>query len=241
MPLWQRLAILGGIVVVSAILAKVIDRRMARRPLAPGTETRYRVLRRGVMVTVVFVGVASALLVIPQIRAVAGGILASSAVLGVVLGFAAQRTLGNFAAGILIAVTQPVRLGDRILVDGVEGVVEDIGLTYTFIRRADNARLVIPNEKLASDAIENSTIVSPDKLAEITVQVPLAHDLASIVDLLRTEVEGEREPAVFVSALDGNATITVRSWAPDKQAAERLEHELRLRAHARLRTAGIYA
>src|SRR5437764_4520218 len=100
MPLWQRLAILGGIVVLSAVAAKLIDRRMARRPLAPGTETRYRVLRRGVMASIVFVGLVSALLVIPEIRAVAGGILASSAVLGVVLGFAAQRTLGNFAAGI---------------------------------------------------------------------------------------------------------------------------------------------
>ena len=109
---------------------------------------------------------------IPQVRAVAGGLLASSAVLGLVIGFAAQRTLGNFVAGLLIAFTQPLRLGDRVEVGGDEGVVEEIGLTYTFIRTDDNDRLVIPNEKLASDTIRNSTIRSAAKFAEVTVQVP---------------------------------------------------------------------
>src|SRR5262249_46494614 len=133
MPLWQRLAVLAGVIVASAILAKVIDLRMQRKRLEPGAETRYEVLRRGVMAGVVTVGVLSGLLVIPQVRAIAGGILASSAVLTLILGFAAQRTLANFAAGILIAFTQPLRLGDRVAVDESEGVVEEIGLTYTFI------------------------------------------------------------------------------------------------------------
>ena len=106
------------------------------------------------------VGFFSALLVIPQVRAVAGGLLASSAVLGVIIGFASQRTLGNFVAGLLIAITQPVRLGDRVTYDGEDGVIEEIGLTYTFIRTTDRARLVVPNEKLASDTIRNSTIRS---------------------------------------------------------------------------------
>ena len=90
---------------------------------------------------------------IPQVRAVAGGILASVAVIGLVVGFAAQKTLGNFIAGLLIAFSQPVRIGDQVEVDGTAGVVEEIGLTYTFIRTRDDVRLVIPNEKLASDTI----------------------------------------------------------------------------------------
>ena len=109
---------------------------------------------------------------IPQVRAVAGGLLASSAVLGLIIGFASQRTLGNFVAGLMIAMTQPVRLGDWVEVSGVEGAVEEIGLMYTFIRTEDNARLVIPNEKLASDTIRNSTIRSAAKYAQVTVQVP---------------------------------------------------------------------
>ena len=74
----------------AAVIAKFVDWRISRRDLAPGSATRYRVLRRTIFALIVFVGVLSALLVIPQVRAVAGGILASSAVLGLVIGFAAS-------------------------------------------------------------------------------------------------------------------------------------------------------
>src|SRR6266480_5687683 len=150
MLFWHRLAIVTAVLIATAVVARLIDRRIARRDLQPEAATRYRVLRRSVTSTVVFVGVLSALLVIPQVRAVAGGILASSAVLGIVIGFASQRTIGNFVAGLLIAVTQPIRLGDRVEIENTRGTVEEIGLTYTFIRTEDGARLVIPNEKLAS-------------------------------------------------------------------------------------------
>src|SRR5436309_4043212 len=169
MPSWQRLAIVAAVLVLTASVARLIDRRMAKRELAPEVATRYRVLRRSVTVAVFFVGILSALLVIPQVRAVAGGILASSAVVGIVIGFASQRTIGNFVAGILIAVSQPVRLGDRVVIDGKAGEVEEIGLTYTFIRTDDDSRLVLPNEKLAADSILNGTIRSRSALAEVTL------------------------------------------------------------------------
>jgi small-conductance mechanosensitive channel len=241
MPFWERLAILGGVLLGSLVLAKLVDARMRRRDLAAGAETRYRVLRRTVVSAIVFVSLMSGLLVIPQVRAIAGALLASGAVIGLVVGFASQKTLGNFAAGLLIAFTQPLRLGDRIVVDGVEGVVEEIRLTYTFVRADDDTRLVIPNEKLASDTIRNSTIVDRAQRAEVTVQVPLSSDLEVVLDLLRGEVAPEREPAVFVSGLNGGATVTVRALATDPNDAERLEQELRLRVHRRLRAAGIFA
>src|SRR3954449_8445625 len=220
MLLWHRLVIVAAVIVATAVLALAIDWRMARRQLSAESATRYRVLRRSITVSVLVVGILSALLVIPQVRAVAGGLLASSAVLGVIIGFASQRTLGNFVAGILIAVTQPLRLGDVINVGGVEGSVEEIGLTFTFIRTAENVRLVIPNEKLASDTIENSTIVSREKLAQITVQVPLSSDLHRVVELLREVVADERDGTVLVTGLGGTAAVTVRAWAPDEAAAE---------------------
>ncbi|MBA2358304.1 MAG: mechanosensitive ion channel [Actinobacteria bacterium] len=241
MPSWERLSVAGGVLLIALLAAKLIDRRIARRDLPPEVATRYRVVRRGVMTAIVAIGLLSGLLVIPQVRAVAGGILASSAVLGLVIGFASQRTIGNFVAGLLIAFTQPLRLGDRVEIDGVQGVVEEIALTYTFIRASDNSRLVIPNEKLASDTIRNSTIVSSDKLAEVTVQIPLEHDLRAVVDALRDETAAERDAEVFVSALDGEATVTLRAWAADELSAQRLESDLRVRAHGRLREAGIYA
>jgi small-conductance mechanosensitive channel len=240
MELWQRLLVIGIVLSVTTLVVRVIDRLIMGADRSPQALTRYRVLRRSISAVIFTVGILSALLVIPQVRAVAGGLLASSAVLGLIIGLAAQKTLGNFVAGLMIATTQPLRLGDWVEVAGVEGAVEEIGLMYTFIRTEDNARLVIPNEKLASDTIRNSTIRSAAKYAEVTVQVPLTADLRSLVETLRAEAPGERDE-VFVSSLDGSPTLTVRVWAQSEQAAEQLERELRLRVHERLREHGIWA
>ena len=168
MPSWQRLIVVGVVMFATIVVARLIDRRIARHDLPPEAMTRYRVLRRGITTTIMFVGLLTALLVVPQVRAVAGGLLASSAVIGIVVGFASQRTLGNFVAGLLIAFTQPLRLGDDVVIESIEGTVEEIGLIYTFVRTESGDRLVIPNEKLASDTIRNSTIRSREKVAEIS-------------------------------------------------------------------------
>ena len=235
---WTRLAIVVGVMVVTIVVARLIDRRIARRDLPPEAITRYRILRRSITTTIIFVGLLSALLVIPQVRAVAGGLLASSAVIGIVVGFASQRTLGNFVAGLLIAFTQPLRLGDSVAVDNTEGVVEEIGLTYTLVRIENGDRLVIPNETLVSDTIRNSTIRSREKVAEISLQVPLGRDLGAVVDRLRTLAD---DADAFVQDLAGDATVVVRAPAPDEAAAEKLERELRLRAYELLRAEGVYA
>ena len=230
---WTRVATAGGMIVIAAGAAKLIDSRMSRRELAPGAATRYRVLRRSIFSAVVFVGVMSALLVIPQVRALAGGVLASSAVVGLVIGFASQRTIGNFVAGILIAFTQPVRLGDEVELEGARGIVEEIGLTYTWIRTRDNARVVVPNEKLASDTIRNSTIRSTTALAEVTVQVPLTADLRAVVGALEQDADD-----VYVTDLAANATIAVRRRVDDAHEVERVQSDLRLAVHDRLKAAG---
>jgi small-conductance mechanosensitive channel len=240
MELWQRLLVVGIVIALTGLVARLIDRRILGPQRSPEVLTRYRVLRRSIAAAIVTLGVLSALLVIPQIRAVAGGLLASSAVLGLIVGFASQRTLGNFVAGLMIAITQPLRLGDWVEVNGVEGSVEEIGLIYTFIRTEDNARLVIPNEKLASDTIRNSTIRSAAQYAQVTVQVPLSAALRPLVEALRAEAPGERDD-VFVSALGDASTVTLRVWTENEVEAEKLEHELRLRVHERLQEHGAFA
>ncbi len=118
---WQRVLIAAAVIVIARPRGEA--RRLADLAAAishPRWSTRYRVLRRTIFASIVFVGVMSALLVIPQVRAIAGGVLASSAVLALVIGFASQRTIGNFVAGILIAISQPLRLGDEVEVGGHE-------------------------------------------------------------------------------------------------------------------------
>ena len=240
-PFWKHIVVAATILAVVSVLARLTDWWLQRRPLPPEAVTRYRVFRRSVTVVILVVGLFSALLAIPDVRAVAGGLLASSALLAVVIGFAAQRTLGNFVAGLLIALAQPVRIGDRVEYDGTEGVVEEVGLTYTFIRAVDRRRLVVPNEKLASDTIINASIRSRETFAEISVPVPLTADLDSALVALREDVADERDAHVYVSRLSDRVTVTVRAAATDEVAAERLEHDLRLRAHRRLRELGVWA
>jgi small-conductance mechanosensitive channel len=237
MPGWERGAIAAAVILATVLVATMLDRLLSRRSLAPEVVTRYRVFRRALMAAVLTIGVLSALLVIPQVRAIAGGLLASSAMLAIIVGFAAQRTLGNFVAGILIALSQPLRLGDEVEVTGVRGVVEEIGLTYTFIRCEDETRLVIPNEKLASDTIKNSTIRSRGKFAVVTLQVPLETDLRALVAALEDEV-GESGEALVTDLGDRTATLCVRVPSAGGAEAERLESDLRLRVAERVKVFG---
>jgi small-conductance mechanosensitive channel len=246
---WAERAIVAGVVIVVALVAaKLVDRALVRRlELRPETLTRYRVLRRGAVATIVTVGVLSALLVIPQVRAVTGAILASSAVIALVVGFAAQTTLANFIAGILVAFTQPLRLGDRVQVAGASGTVEEIGLTYTLVRAPDGSRFFIPNVKLASDTIQNATLSSAEHLAQVDVAVPVQADLDRVRDLISEEARAahgamtEKEPTASISRLEaGQATVTVEAWAPTAAEAVRLAGEIRRVVHRRLRADGVY-
>jgi small-conductance mechanosensitive channel len=226
---WQRLLIAVGVLAATIVAAKLVDWRISKRSLDPSVATRYRVLRRTLMAAIVFVGILSALLVIPEVRTVAGGVLASSAVIGLVIGFASQRTIGNVVAGILIAVSQPLRLGDEVEVQGVQGVVEEIGLTYTWIRTRDNDRLVVPNEKLASETIRNSTIRSAETFAEASIEVPSANLQETV-----TALGGDRDE-VYVTALKGDeAVVKVRRRVPSEGIADRESSDLRIALAQRL-------
>ena len=225
----QRLVTALGVLAVTIVAAKLVDWRISKRALDPSVATRYRVLKRTVIAAIVFVGFLSALLVIPQVRTVAGGVLASSAVIGLVIGFASQRTIGNVVAGVLIAVSQPLRLGDEVEVEGTQGVVEEIGLTYTWIRTRDNDRLVVPNEKLASETIRNSTIRSSESFAEATAEVPSANLQATVKAL---EAGGDE---VYVTALTGDkATVMVRRRVPSEGIVDREASDLRIMIAQRL-------
>jgi small-conductance mechanosensitive channel len=227
---WQHLVVAIVLIAIALGFAKLADWRISRRKLPPEVMTRYRVLRQIVVVAIVFIGLLSALLVIPQVRAFAGGLLASSAIIGLVIGFAAQRTIGNLVAGISIAITQPLRLGDLVEVQGGRGIVEEIGLTYTWLRTASGDRLVVPNEKLASDTIRNSTIRGRESLAEVTIQVPVGPGLRKTLDALRRDGD-----EVLVTDLQPDtATVSVRRWVPRAQQTDRVASDLRLELAERL-------
>jgi small-conductance mechanosensitive channel len=119
------------------------------------TRTRLRVLRRVLLLTIFLVLAALALSQFTELRRLATGILASTAVLGLIVGFAAQHTIANMVAGVQLAVSQPFRIGDRIDFEEKEGRVTDITLSYTYVDPGDGSSVVIPNQLLVEGIVHN--------------------------------------------------------------------------------------
>jgi small conductance mechanosensitive channel len=157
-------------------------------------------------------------------------------VLGLVIGFAARQTLANAIAGILLAITQPVRIGDLVTFEEETGQVEDMKLTYTYIRLDDGRRLIVPNERLAESSILNHTILDPRVQVEVSVWLPPDADLDKAMELIADE---EEEIQVSVAEVDKEGVrLSATTWAPSasqrgKKAAELRARWLRLlREHA---------
>ena len=114
-----------------------------------------RILRRLLILTILVVLAAIALAQFTSLEQLAAGILASTAVIGLVVGFAAQHTIANTVAGVQIAVSQTIRIGDRIRFEETEGRVTDITLSYTFVDPGDGTAVVIPNQLLVEGVVHN--------------------------------------------------------------------------------------
>lgn len=90
-----------------------------------------------------------------ELKRLATGVLASTAVVGLIVGFAAQHTIANMVAGIQLAVSQPFRIGDRIAFEKTDGRVTDITLSYTYVDPGDGSSVVIPNQLLVEGVVHN--------------------------------------------------------------------------------------
>ncbi len=119
------------------------------------TKTRLRFLRRLLILIAFLVLVALALAQFTELKRLATGILASTAVLAAIIGFAAQHTIGNMVAGVQLAVSQPIKIGDRISFEEVNGRVTDITLSYTYVDPGDGTSVVIPNQLLVEGVVHN--------------------------------------------------------------------------------------
>jgi small-conductance mechanosensitive channel len=247
-----------GIVVVLVVVASWLSERWFRsqeRRLAEnyrgdfaGAKTRFRLIRRVVVAIVVMVGLLAALTTIPATQELARALLASGAVAAVVAGFALRTPLGNVAAGLQIAFTQPFRLGDRIDANTCSGVVEEIKLSYTVLRTDDGRRAYLPNEQLIASPIVNATIEDPTRAQTVTVPVAPGADLTrarAVLQEVADTVPGRvAAPAPTVRITDvtaTSATFSVTAWVADGGTAFEVSSDLRERAAAALRAEGMLA
>jgi small-conductance mechanosensitive channel len=209
----------GATILVAFVIAEVVDRMLLRRgrtlartvsgnELSPVAVTRLRLVRRLIFALIILIGFGLAAAAIPGVSEIATGILASSAVLGLVVGFAARQTLANGIAGILLAITQPIRVGDLVTFEDQTGEVEDVRLTYTYIRLDDGRRLIVPNERLASSSITNHTIQDPRVQVEVSVWLPPGADLERAIELIESD---EVSASVAESDKEG-VRLSATSW-----------------------------
>jgi small-conductance mechanosensitive channel len=129
--------------------------RPAVSQVSRSTKTRLRFLRRLAVLVVVLVLAAIAVAQFTPLEKLATGVLASTAVLAAIIGFAAQHTIANMVAGVQLAVSQPVKIGDRVEFEDVSGRVTDITLSYTYVDPGDGSSIVIPNQLLVEGIIHN--------------------------------------------------------------------------------------
>jgi small-conductance mechanosensitive channel len=182
------------------------------------------------------IGVMLALVQFPSAKRVATGVLASSAVLGIVVGFAARQTLANAIAGLLLAITQPIRIGDLVTFEGESGVVEDVRLTYTYIRADDGRRIIVPNERLAQNTVQNHTIVDPRVRVEASVWIPREVDALRAMAALRSDGDVD----VSIAEIDKDAVrLLAGTWARDSSERGAIAAGLRASCLERLRSAGL--
>ena len=230
-------------IVLALIVATLLDRYFARRghrlaqavtrgDVSPVLDTRLRFLRRLIYASILLLGIAIAASQFTGISKLAASILASGALAAAIIGFASRQVLANVIAGIMLAITQPLRVGDWVTFEEQYGVVEDVRLNFTVLRTAADERVIIPNERLAAGILRNDTLGSGSIGLDVSVWLPLDADTGRALAAL-----GENASIAEVTH-EGVRIKVVGDPVPPPQKGPR-QAELRAECLKRLRGEGL--
>jgi small-conductance mechanosensitive channel len=224
----------GVSILVAVVLATLLDRTFRSRAAREVSErtgisregaTRLRFVRRLLYAVIILIGVAVALSGFTGISNLARSLLASGAIAAAIIGFAARQTLANFVAGIMLAITQPIRVGDWVTFDGHYGVVEDVRLNYT-IMRTPSAQRIVKNDTLGTEVVS----------LDVSVWLPPEADVELAISALAEETG---QDVTVAEAVPWGTRLAVGSDpVPPSDRAPR-EAELRRRCLRRLRQEGL--
>ncbi|HTN51362.1 MAG TPA: mechanosensitive ion channel domain-containing protein [Anaeromyxobacter sp.] len=205
--------------------SRLLDERLARAGEQEGSarsrRTQLMVLRRVAGFVVIAVGSALVLLQFDAFRALGTSLLASASVLGIVAGLAAQRSLGTLFAGLQFSLTQPLRVGDIVVIEGEQGTIEEVTLTYVVVQTWDLRRLVVPITRFLDAPFQNWTRGTTDLLGTVLLHA----DYRVPVDAVRRELErfvrtrpewdGKQPQLQVTSATDRTLELRALVSAPD--------------------------
>ena len=206
-------------------VSRWLDRMLNTREVGATSSTRLRFSWRVLETGIAVIAIAVALDQFADLSGIASAVLASSAIAAAVIGFASRQVIANAVAGIMLAGSQPLRIGDLVTFEGETGIVEDVRLTSTWLRTLSDARIVIPNERLATGILRNDSIGSPTVAVEVSIW--LAEDVDETKAMGAVEkLEGVRA-RIAESHVEGRIRMLV--MGKPGRAAERIQLEGELR------------
>lgn len=225
-----KLVVIYIIVRVLSAIAKYLFRHTMRKQAEKGMDvTKVMFLRQIVVTAIYIIGCASFLSLIPGMEKISNSILASAGILAMAVGLASQEALSNIVGGMFIIFTRPFKVGDFIRVDDdVVGTVIEITLRHTIIRNVENRMILIPNSKINSATIINSSYGDSSTCAFIDIGVSYDTNLDGAIDVMRQEImkhpllldhrtEEEKKadvPEVVIRVVNlCDSAITLRAWA----------------------------
>jgi small-conductance mechanosensitive channel len=160
---------MAAIFVLRDVILKKFDFSQRDNLRARSMHTQVNVLVKVLLVVILVIAVSSMLMTFDKVRQIGVSLLASAGIAGIILGFAAQKSLATLFAGIQIAITQPIRLDDVVIVEGEWGRIEEITLTYVVVRIWDLRRLVVPITYFIETPFQNWTRVTADLLGTVFI------------------------------------------------------------------------
>jgi small-conductance mechanosensitive channel len=206
--------------VVKRFAVDVEDNLRARK-----IHTQFRVLKRITIIVVGIIALATMLMTFPKIRQLGTTILASAGIIGIVVGMAAQRTIGTFIAGLQIAFTQPIRVDDVVIVENEWGRIEEITLTYVVVKIWDLRRLIVPITYFIEKPFQNWTRVTADILGTVYIYldhtVPIEAVRQELHNILKQSELWDQKVCVLQVTNTTERTVELRALmsAPDASKA----------------------
>jgi small-conductance mechanosensitive channel len=235
------LGLIAGVAWLFVSVSRVIDDALGLRfrmdvsdnLVARRIHTQARVLRRSVTVLVVILTIGVMLMTFPQVRELGASVLASAGLAGIVVGFAARPVLQNIIAGIQIAIAQPIRIDDVVIIEGEWGRIEEFTATYVVVRIWDQRRLIVPLNHFIENTFQNWTRRDSEILGTVFLHVdytvPIEELRQELHRLLDSNEKWDRRAwgLVVTDATDRAVEIRALMSAPDAGTAWDLRCEIR--------------
>ena len=229
---------IGIILLVTIVLAYLYNRianRYIQKILITHDKdlTGFQFVKHAITALIYVLGIAAALSQIPDLKTLGHSLLAGAGILSVVVGLAAQQSLGNLFSGIMIVIFKPFRINDRVTINDKTGFVEDINLRQVVLRDFENNRIIIPNTLVNSEVIINNQMNDPKVCNKFTIGIGYSSDIDKAFAIIRKEAEKHplhidnrsaddkknNVPAVIVRVVelaDSSVNLTAWIWSANK-------------------------